>query len=418
MHARPAAITGLGAVSGCGFGVAQLWRGLLSGQTSVREVTRFDHRLHRTHNAAEVPLLEWPEPDEPLTTALHLLSSPAHSSLCDRFALYAAREAWQHSGLPEPAKLQPRLGVFFGSSTGGMLEAEEWFAGMLDGRGRSRISAMAAQQTNAPGDLVARLFRAGGPVLTISSACASATLALGSALDALRAGEVDIAIAGGADSLCQLTYAGFNALRSVDPVATRPFRRDRVGLSLGEGAAVLVLESLEHAGRRGAKTLGLLSGAGAACDAHHMTAPDPSGSGAARAIHAALEDAQLPPAAIDFINAHATGTPHNDVAEWAAFAQVFGARVASIPITATKATVGHFLGSAGAVEAVATVMCLLEGVLHPAPAGGDIDPHAPADLVLGAPRRHAALHHALSTNLAFGGSNGAVVLSHPSSMPL
>ena len=409
MRAQPAAITGLGAVSGCGFGVMQLWRGLLSGRTTVREVARFDHQLHRTHNAAEVPLFEWPE-----SKLEQSQNAPSHTSLCDRFALLSAREAWQQSGMPVPHNVQPRLGVFFGSSTGGMLEAEEWFAGMLGGSGRSRISSMAAQQTNAPGDLVARVFNAGGPVLTISSACASATLALGSALDALRAGEVDIALAGGADSLCQLTYGGFNALRSVDPIATRPFRADRVGLSLGEGAAVLVLESLDHAHARGATILGVLSGAGASCDAHHMTAPDPSGGGAARAIRAALNDAQLPPAAIDFINAHATGTPHNDAAEWAAFADVFGDRVASLPITATKATVGHFLGSAGAVEAVATVMCLREGVLHPAPVGGEIDPNAPADLVLGSPREDRTLRHALSTNLAFGGSNGAVVLSHAS----
>lgn len=409
----PAAITGIGAVSGCGFGVESLWRGLLAGESAVRPIERFDHRPHRTHQAAEVPLRSG-EPSTPRGASWSC--ALRHASLCDRFALLAAAEALAQArltvgGSPAGPVRASRIGVYFGSSTGGMLEAEQWFAAARVGHGRASITPMAAQQTSAPGEAIARAVLATGPVFTISSACASATLAFGSALDALRLGEVDIALAGGADSLCQLTYAGFNSLRSVDPEATRPFRAGRVGLSLGEGAAVLVLESVGHATARGAQPLALLSGAGGSCDAHHMTAPDPSGSGAARAIGAALRSSGLDPAQIDFVNAHATGTPHNDVAEWHALRQVFGPRAALLPIVATKGTVGHFLGSAGAIEAIATVLCLRHRTLHPTPAGGEIDPETPVDLVMGEPRPLPGARHALSTNLAFGGSNAAIVLS-------
>lgn len=400
---RPAAITGIGVVSGCGFGVARFWRGLLSGRSAIGDFNRFDHRAHRTHLAAEVPL--------DLAPALPL---PKHSSVCDLFALHATREAMTQAGL-RPTAPDPRLGVFFGSSTGGMLEAEEWFARAVGEKRCAAIHLLAAQQTSAPGDTVARHVLAGGTVQTISTACSSATLALGAALDALRAGELDVALAGGSDALCQLTYGGFNALRSVDPTVSRPFRGDRAGLSLGEGGAVLVLETVEHAQARGAKVLGWLMGAGSACDAHHMTAPDPTGNGPARAIRRALEDAQLPAEGIDFINAHATGTTHNDAAEWEALHQLFGDRASQVPIVAVKAIVGHFLGSAGAVEAVATVLALNSGVLHPAPSGGLIDPALPVRLVLGEPQR-TELRFALSTNLAFGGSNGAVVLARPDAM--
>jgi 3-oxoacyl-(acyl-carrier-protein) synthase len=249
-----------------------------------------------------------------------------------------------------------------------------------------------------------------GPVETLSSACSSATLALGAALDALRSGEVDLALAGGSDALCQLTYAGFNALRAVSESPCRPFRAGREGMSVGEGAAVLVLEPLERVLARGAVPLAELAGAGASCDAHHMTAPDPSGRGAAAAVTAALSDAGMEPGEIDFINAHGTGTPLNDAAEWRAFERIFGERLKDLPLTATKAIVGHLLGSAGAIEAVATVLCLAAAEVHPTPGWGPVDPELPVRLVEGAPLPLAA-RAAVSTNLAFGGSNAALVFS-------
>ena len=400
MSGAPVAITGLGAVSGFGWGVGAFWQGLLAGATAIRDFRRFDHSAFRTHVASEVPA----------EFAAEAWSDRARTTLADRFALFAASEALAAAGLPERLD-GVAAGLFFGSSTGGMLEAEEFFAELTaPARRRIPIGRLAAQQPCGPGDAVARVHGVGGPVETIASACASATLALGSALDALRAGEIDLALAGGADSLCRLTFAGFNSLRAVDPRPCRPFRAEREGMSVGEGGAVLVLETRAHAERRGARVLGWLAGVGASCDAHHMTAPDPAGDGISRAVAAALADAGVDAAAIDFVNLHGTGTPANDAAEARMLARIFGERVARLPATSTKGAVGHYLGAAGAIEAVATLLCLEHGLVHPTPGEGTPDPNAPVDLVVGAARPVPGARLALSTNLAFGGANAAAIL--------
>jgi 3-oxoacyl-[acyl-carrier-protein] synthase II len=248
-----------------------------------------------------------------------------------------------------------------------------------------------------------------GPVLTISAACASATLAIEAALRDLRAGLVDVAVAGGADSLCQITYAGFNALRAVDERPCRPFRADRGGLSLGEGSGVLILEREAEAVARTARPLALLRGAGASCDAGHMTAPHPEGMGAALAMTRALRDADASAADVRLVNAHGTGTPLNDVAESKALASVLGEARGRVPLTATKASVGHLLGAAGAIEAVATILALEAGTAPPDPGMGAADGALGVDLVSGRPRPLKA-GPALSTNLAFGGANAVLVL--------
>lgn len=303
-------------------------------------------------------------------------------------------------------------GVFFSSSTGGMLESEEFYA-QLNGHNGAPPSRLllASQQVNGPGDAVARLFGVSGPVESFSSACASGAYAIGAALDAIRSGEVDLALAGGADSLCRLTYGGFNSLRSIDESPCAPFRTQRAGLSLGEGGAVLVLEPLEAALGRGAEPLAELSGAGFSCDAHHMTAPHPRGEGASAAVRQALHDADISAENIDFINAHGTGTPLNDTAEWQALSEVFGTRLPRLPLTCTKGSVGHLLGAAGVLEALATVLCLSRGEVHATPGGGEVDPDTPVDLVLEYPRRLSPLRAAVSLNLGFGGANGALVFS-------
>jgi 3-oxoacyl-[acyl-carrier-protein] synthase II len=327
----------------------------------------------------------------------------------DRFAIAAAREAVASARL-DRNDAPERLGVWFGSSTGGMLESERYFESLVRRGSRSaRPGLLAAQQFNGPGDAVARDLGARGPVVTISSACSSGSMAIGAAFRALRRGDVDVAIAGGADSLCQLTYAGFNALRSVDERPSRPFRKDRQGLSLGEGAGILVLERQDRARARGAPALAALSGEAATCDAHHMTAPHPEGRGAGEAMVLALADAGVDPAEVDFVNAHGTGTPLNDAAEAMALRQVFGDRVGALPLTSTKSLIGHLLGSAGAVEAAVTVLCLARREVHPMPDVGEIDPEMPLDLVLGAPRRLAHARVAISISLAFGGTNAALV---------
>jgi 3-oxoacyl-[acyl-carrier-protein] synthase II len=293
-----------------------------------------------------------------------------------------------------------------------MWEGELFFERYVRSGGRRFLHRLLeSQQYNGPGDAVARRVRATGPVETVSSACASGAMAIGLALQALRRGDVDVAVAGGSDSLCQITYGGFNALRSIDPEPSRPFRKDRAGLSLGEGAAALLLETAEHARARGARVLAEVRGAAATCDAHHMTAPEPGGTGAAAALRGALEDAALDPALLDFVNAHGTGTPLNDAAEAQALRAVLGPRAAHVPVTSTKSLVGHLLGSAGALEAAVTVRCLVEGEVHPMPAGGQPDLALELDLVVGEPRKLARCEHAASINLAFGGANAALVFS-------
>lgn len=402
---RRVAVSGVGAVSGLGWGIGPLWEGLRAGRTAIRPFERFDHSTHRTHLAAEIA---GPPPAE----IAGLADDPRwpRLSLADRFAVFAAAEALDMAGLT--GLLDSDAGVWFGSSTGGMFESERYFSEFLRGRWRNaKLRDLASQQVNAPGDAVARWFGASGPVRTISSACSSGALALGAALDAVRSGEVEVAVAGGSDSLCQLTYAGFNALRSVDEGPCRPFRAGREGMSFGEGSAVLVLEPLERVLARGVEPLAELSGAGSSCDAHHMTAPDPSGAGAAAAMEAALLDAGLSAGEVGFVNAHGTGTPLNDAAEWRALQRVFGERAGELPLTATKALLGHLLGSSGSIEAVATVLCLRHRELHPVPAGADADPELPVSLVLDRPLPLPGVRAAVSTSLAFGGSNAALVFS-------
>jgi 3-oxoacyl-(acyl-carrier-protein) synthase len=399
--ARRVAVSGIGAVCGLGWGIAPLWEGLRRGRAGFSPFRRFDHSRHRTHLAAEA--------DQPPAELARSCPGWRRLSVADRFALFAAAEAVECAGLTLP--FGEEAGVYFGSSTGGMYESERFFGDFLRDRRRPRLSALASQQVNGPGDAVARHLGVAGPVETLSSACASGGLALAAALDAVRSGEVEVAVAGGSDSLCQLTYAGFNALRSVDEAACRPFSAGRAGMSFGEGAAVLVLEPLERVLARGAAPLAELAGAGASCDAHHMTAPDPTGAGAALALAAALADAGLAPESVDFVNVHGTGTPLNDAAEWQALQRVFGERAAEIPLVATKSLVGHLLGSSGALEAVATILCLRHGELHPAPEGCVTDPDLPVSLVVGEPLPLPQARTAVSTSLAFGGSNAALVFS-------
>jgi len=413
MSGAAAAVTGLGVVSPFGWGVGPFADGIAAGAAAIGGFDRFDHAAYRTHVAGQVP----PAPAE--LAGRHRCWR--RLTLAERFAVAAAAEAagaGPGDGHGPSRFAGRRAGVFFASSTGGMLEGEDFYAALAPGprasgaRRRPRLGGIAAQQVSAPGEAVARALGVGGPVETVSSACASGTLALGLALDALRAGEVDVAIAGGADVLCRITYVGFNSLRSVDERPCRPFRAGRAGLSLGEGAAVLVLERAGDALARGTRPRALLAGAGAAADAHHMTAPHPEGDGAARAVAAALADAGVAAGDVGSLNAHGTGTPHNDLAEWRALARVFGAeRVGSLPLAATKACVGHLLGSAGALEAAAAVVCLERGAVHPAPGGGAIDPETPVALVLGRPRPLAGAAPLVSLNLAFGGCNAAVVLA-------
>lgn len=405
---EPVWVTGAGAVSAWGWGVEPLWQGLAAGTTAIRRPDRFDSSAYRTRVAGEVP--------DPPAELAGRFSGWSGWSWADRFAVAAAREALDRAGLgaERPAELANAT-VVLGSSTGGMLEGEEYYEGLRRDQ-RSRLRLITRQLVSSPGEVVARELGCSGPVETVSSACASGTLALGMALERLRAGEADIALAGGSDGLCRITYGGFNALRLVDDEPCRPFRRERAGLSIGEGSGILVLETASTAAARGATPLAILSGAGASSDAHHMTAPHPEGEGAARAVSRALVDAARGPGDLAFINAHGTGTPLNDVAEWRALASALGRVAGQVPVTSTKGAVGHLLGAAGAIEAVATVLSLVHGSVHPTAGVGEPDPEAPVDLVRDGTRPIERRGAAVSLNLAFGGCNAAVVFE-PGSPP-
>ena len=404
MTSRPVprvVVTGIGAVSGWGWGVDSLRKGLCSGRTAIRPFERFDSDSFLTHLAGQVP-----DPPEELRTRFRHRD---RLSYADRFAVSTAVESVSMAGLPDDFS-DLEAGVFFGSSTGGMFEFENFYDSLRQAQGkRISVRCIASQDIAGPGNSVARELRVTGRVRTDSAACSSATLAIGLALEALREGPTDVAVAGGADSLCRVTYGGFNSLRSVDPKPCVPFRADRAGLSLGEGGAALVLERLDSALERGVTPLAELLGAGASADAHHMTAPHPQGHGAALALERALEDTGLGVDAVDFINAHGTGTPLNDASEYAAIKTVFGERAGGIPVFATKGSVGHLLGSAGAIEAVATVLMLMHQEVHPTPGSGEVDPSTPVNLVREPGAGTMRLDVGVSLNMAFGGCNGALV---------
>lgn len=429
---RAIVVTGLGAVSAWGWGVGPLLQGLRSGRTAIGPLERFAGEGHRTAVSAEVPAAPpWLAGEIPEWDGL---------SLAERFALAAAREAVASGGgrVAALGEDPSAAGVFFGGSTAGMLESEELVrpgperppagaaGGSPPGGRRPGVGILSAQPLEAPAAAVARHFALAGPMATVSSACASGTQGLGLALEALRNGEVDVALAGGADSLCRLTYAGFNALRVVGETACRPFREGRDGMTLGEGAGVLVLEAEERARRRGAPILARLLGVGDSCDAHHMTAPHPEGLGAALAVERAFGDAGLAPnaGALAFLNAHGTGTPLNDLSEWRGMVAALGEAAGGVPVTAMKASVGHLLGSSGAIEAVATVLGLAHREVYPTAGvgpdgGGALDSECPAALVAGAPRAlpdpapdsgaDPATGLALSTSFGFGGANAAAL---------
>jgi 3-oxoacyl-[acyl-carrier-protein] synthase II len=298
-----------------------------------------------------------------------------------------------------------------GGTTGGMLETEREYARRARAAGsRYRLSSLLGTPIATAAAAVAQALGMRGPQATTSTACSSSALAVALAADLVRRGTVPVALALGTDGLCRLTYAGFDALQALDPEPCRPFDRERRGLSLGEGAGALVLEDVEHARARGARVRGVLLGHGTSTDAHHPTAPHPEGAGALAALRAALAAAGVAPEAVDYVNAHGTGTPANDAVEVAVLRAVFGRRLPRVPVSSSKSQLGHCLGAAGAVEAVVTVLALEQGILpatvslvRPAPEWEDLD------LVPAAGRR-APLGVAVSSSYGFGGHNVSLVL--------
>ncbi|MFO0577910.1 MAG: beta-ketoacyl-[acyl-carrier-protein] synthase family protein [Polyangia bacterium] len=395
MNREPVVITGLGVLSALGPDLQAFAAGLRSGRTGIRRMTLFDASDCRSELAGECA--------EPSFASS--LTLPSRTSRPDRFGLRAALDAVADAGL-SPEKLTG-AGLIFGTGTGGAADTEDYLRQLLAG-GLGAPGQLISHQPSAVTDLVARVLGLRGPRSTVMTACSSSALAISQARDLIQLGRAPIMLAGGAEGLCRLTSAGFGALRATSPELCRPFDVDRKGLNLGEGAAVLVLESESHARRRGARIHARLLGSGLTCDAHHMTAPHPEGEGALRAMRLALTDAALGPEALGYINAHGTGTPHNDAAESTAVSRLLGERRRAVPMSSIKSMVGHTLGAAGAIEAVASVVALTHGFLPPTVNLMTPDPAFDLDFIPGAAREQQ-VDVVLSSSFAFGGNNAALL---------
>ena len=390
------AVTGAGIICSIGSNKGEVWRSICESRAAIRKLTRFRGESFPTDLAAEV--------DGDIQTMLPIGKRAARRlSRSDLLAVIAAAEAIgqsnENAGQPLPLA---RAIVSSGTSTGGLLEGEDYyFTRLVRGRLRAPASRVLQQPTSGPSDAVARVFNAGGGVVSNATACASAGAALGMAADYLRSRHADVAIAGGSDALCRLTYSGFNVLQAVDPQPCSPFGAERKGINLGEGAAYLVLERWDDARARGARILAELCGYGATCDAHHPTAPHEDGRGAEAAMRAAIREASVGPNEINYVNAHGTGTLLNDSAETRAIVAAVGT---AVPVSSSKSYFGHTLGASGAVEAVITVLALMNQLAPPTlrleraaeDCTLDYIPHTPRPL---------AMTHALSNTFGFGGSN-------------
>jgi 3-oxoacyl-[acyl-carrier-protein] synthase II len=383
------AVTGLGAVSGFGTGVKALWSGLVAGACAIRDLSLVDTGGFRCHVGAEVP---GPVPGSP------------RRSRADRLALAAAREALDDAGLERGDLAAAALVV--GAVGGGMLETETWYWGQ--GQGVPWPGAIGTTRSTLPcahAGALARSLGIDGPRETVVTACSSGAVALGLAADLIRAGVVEVALAGGVDALTRLCFMGFNALKLLDPGPCRPFDRDRRGMSIGEGAAFVVLEAWGRARGRGAPIHAELAGHGMTTDAFHVTAPDPSGTGMVSAIRQALADAGAAPGDVGYVNAHGTGTVQNDRTEARAIAESLGRHVL---VSSVKSMIGHTMAAAGSLEAVATVLALVHETVPPTINHEVTDPEVEFDCV---PRtaRPAVIETAISNSFGFGGQNATLV---------
>ncbi len=401
MNRRRVVATGLGIITAIGANIPSFWQNLLAGKCGIEDITLFDTSGYRVKKAAEI---------KNFTPRSHFSSRALQRmSRCDQLAMIAMGEAAADSGMDFSAEDRERIGIFIGGGAGGIFSAERYRREMLQ-KGWRRVppSLLLPFATSTVTDAIGAKYDILGPRATIATACSSSATAIGYALDAIRAGEVDVVIAGGSESLSEVTFGGFHSLRSVDEEHCRPFDLNRKGLSLGEGAAILVLEEAERACARKAKIYAELMGYGLSGDGHHMTAPDPEGRGALEAMRAALKDAGIPLEKVDTINAHGTATPANDVSETKAIKSLLGERASRIPVSAIKSMVGHCLGAAGAIEAVATILTVRHDQIPPTIHYETPDPECDLDPVPNQ-MREAQVDTALSNSFAFGGNNTALV---------
>ena len=409
--ARRVVVTGMGLVTALGTDVASSWDGLVAGRSGIRTITAFDPSRVASRIAGEVVGFD--------AAAVLDRKEQRRNDRYTQLALVATREAMTQAGLPErlEGELALRTGVLLGTGIGGGITFSEQVAVGIE-KGPDRISPFFVPMAipNLAAGQASIVFGALGPNFAIASACATGGHALGEAWETIRRGDADLMLAGSSEAgVHEALVAGFSAMRALstrndDPArASRPFDRGRDGFVIGEGAGVVVLEALEHAEARGAEPLAELVGYGATADANHITLPAPGGIGAIRAVRRALEKAGLTVDDVDLVNAHATSTPEGDRTEIDMLRGLFGTRAGEVSVTANKSMLGHTLGAAGSIEAVATILSLREGVIPPtinledpdeAAAGLDLTPNV---------ARRREIRVAVSSSFGFGGQNSALV---------
>jgi 3-oxoacyl-(acyl-carrier-protein) synthase len=395
--ARDVVVTAMGVISPYGRGCEAYWEGLSTGRCALAPLTLFPTDGFPSNVGGQVD-----------AGTVRSLGSAVRSR-ANRFVIAAAEEAICHAGLAPEALRDAAISI--GGAGGGMLEAEAWYDHYYHGKENPRLrgalrTMLPASQTEA----LATRFRIEGPRETPILACSSSAAAIATVADWIATGGVEVGLAGGVDSLTRICFMGFNALKLLDRRPCRPFSQDRQGMSISEGAAVLVLESYAHAAARGARIRACVAGSGISSDAFHPIAPPANAEGAVRAMQEALMRADLTPRDMGYVNAHGTGTIQNDRSEAVALEQVFGA--GNVLVSSTKSLIGHTMGAAGAMEAVATLLALEAGVLPPT-ANLDVpDPDVPFDCIAHTPRSNAVAC-AMSNSFGFGGQNVSLIFRHP-----
>lgn len=399
---RKVAVTGTGCVTALGKNLSTTWPALCAGASARAPLTAIATEGCRVREGAQAEL-----PDFEALPAKSL----ARLSRASHLALPAMRDALTQAGLldSDARSRLPRLELCLSTTACGMEKGEDFLRGVWAGQGAGQTARVRHYQAQQQIREMQQIFGFSGPSLIVSNACAGGGNAVGHGADLIRAGLADIVLTGGYEALCEMVFTGFDCLLALAPEICRPFDQGRTGLLLGEGAGFLVLESEQHATRRGAEILGFLSGYGHTTDTGHLTQPAQDGAPLEKAMRRALADADFQPADIGAVNAHGTGTPLNDTAEAAAFARVFGET--RTRISSTKAALGHTLGAAGAIEAILCLQTVRTGHIPP-----QIHLQNPEPLVadfLAGPRECASMRAAMSVNLGFGGSNAALIFSRP-----
>jgi 3-oxoacyl-[acyl-carrier-protein] synthase II len=400
-------VTGVGVVSSIGLGREAFFRNLEGGASGISPVASFDASQLGRQLAGEVKGFD---PRDHLSAA-----EQRRMGRCSAMALAAARMALEDAGLEQDAVAGPRTAVVLGTTMGeAQILAELDHAFITSGpHAVSRALIPRYGSTLLPIH-VARAVGARGMVLTLPAACAAGNYAIGMAADLIRSGRADVVITGAAELLQELQFSGFVRLAAMAPQKCQPFDLNRQGLLLGEGAGLLVLESEAHAERRGAVLHAEVGGYGLSCDAYHITRPHPDAAGSIAAMRAAIERSGIAPGDVDFVNAHGTGTKHNDVAESKVVREVFGDR--RVPISSMKSMLGHCMGAASALEAIGCIFTIETGIYPPTIGYETPDPECDVDVVANAPRRGKA-DIVINNSLAFGGYNAVTVFAKPGLLP-